>query len=439
MSRRARLTGVLRHPTEPRVLLLRSDRTWRLPSVVAPGHAWMADASTVAPAFERRLGMKPWLLRHLSFAHDEERDVLEAVQELELADLDWRPPENGRWADRADLERLRLDEEHRVLAVSYLDELAHVPTQRPPWSRPGWRDELVTWLRAELARLGRRLAEVEQLKVWGISTVVRAGTDRGDVYFKVSAALPLFVNEAVVTELLAARFPGYVPRPLVVEPERGWILFEPFDVLGWEVPLDVRCELFRRFAGLQLRTSERTGALLADGCLDRRLGVLERQLDELLADRRALHRLTTAEVRGLRRLAPRLHELIRRLDDLGLPATLVHGDLHPGNAMRLDGAVAYFDWTDACVAHPFVDLHTLQWERDDATRAALLDAYLEPWRDAADEDTLREAVALARAVTPLHHAVSYATITASLEPVSRPELDATHQFLREAIARAKER
>jgi Ser/Thr protein kinase RdoA (MazF antagonist) len=178
--------------------------------------------------------------------------------------------------------------------------------------------------------------------------------------------------------------------------------------------------------------------LLADGCLDRRLDVLEGQVDALLADRRALHRLDAKEVRALSRLAPALHDACRRLAALGLPATLVHGDLHPGNVARSGGELVYFDWTDACVAHPFVDLHTLQWERDEAVREALLEAYLEPWRDVASEETLREAVALARVVTPLHHAVSYATITRSLEPASKPELDATHEFLREAMARAKE-
>ena len=436
--RRLRLTGLLRHPHEPRVLLLRSDRTWRPVRATVREQTWMADARAAAPALERRLGMRPWLLRHVSFAHDEERDVLEVVQELESTDEAWSPPSNGRWVGRADLGRLRLRDDERELVASYLGGLGRVPPGRPPWSQPGWRSELRAWLDDELARLGRRLRGLEQVKVWGISTVVLARTDRGDLYFKVSAALPLFVNEAVVTQRLAARFPGFLPQPVAVEPERGWILFEPFEVIGWEIPLDVRRELFRRFAGLQVQTAALARELIDDGCLDRRLPVLERHVDELLADRRALHRLTTAEVRSLRRLGPKLHELCRRLDALGLPATLVHGDLHPGNVARIDGALAYFDWTDACVAHPFVDLHTLQWERDEAIREELLDAYLEPWREVASEEALREAVALAAAVTPLHHAVSYATITRSLERASMPELDATHEFLREAIARARE-
>ena len=38
-------------------------------------------------------------------------------------------------------------------------------------------------------------------------------------------------------------------------------------------------------------------------------------------------------------------------------------------------------------------------------------------------------------MTPLHHAVSYSTIVANVERSGRPELDATHGFLREALAR----
>ena len=76
--------------------------------------------------------------------------------------------------------------------------------------------------------------------------------------------------------------------------------------------------------------------------------------------------------------------------------TLVHGDLHPGNVARLDGELAYFDWTDACVAHPFFDLHSLQWQKDEATRAALLDAYLGAWEGVASPERLREAAILPR-------------------------------------------
>jgi hypothetical protein len=394
----------------------------------------------VVPAFEQRLGTRPWLLRHLGFAEDDEADRLDAIHELELVDRDWRPPAHGRWAARGDLDRLRLDPAERELLSGYLAALERdeILPERPPWALPGWHDDVRAWLDAELPRLGRRFVGLEQVKQWSISSVLRVETDGPELYFKVSALLPLFVHEGTVTARLAERFPTHVPAPLAVEPGRGWMLFDAFDLVGWDASVELRCELFRRFAALQLRTAALTDELLAEGCLDRRLDVLERQLEPLLADRTGLHKLTGAEIRELRALAPRFRELCRRLAALGLPPTLVHGDLHVGNVARLDGRLAYFDWTDACVAHPFVDLHSLRWVRDEAERTAQLDAYLEPWREVAGEATLREAVALAAVVTPLHHAVSYRTIVAGLEPASKPELDAAHGFLRETLARIRE-
>jgi Phosphotransferase enzyme family len=439
MAWRSQLFAALRHPAEPCVLLLRSGGRWRPPRAFVRRGVWVANAEVAVPALEQRLGTKPWLLRQLWFAEDEQRERIETVYELALLDEEWKPPAHGRWVGRDDLDGLH-DEAQRKVLDAYLDarERDETPPERPPWARSGWVDDVRAWLEDETARLGLALLGIEQVKQWSISSVLRVETDGPDLYFKVSAPLPLFVEEATVTARLAERFPAHVPRPLALEPGRGWMLFNEFDLAGWDAPLELRCEVFRRFAGLQLQTAGLTDELLADGCLDRRLDVLERQLDPLLDDRAGLHKLGDEEVRELRQLTPKLKELCGRLAGLGLPATLVHGDLHVGNVARRDGNLTYFDWTDACIAHPFIDLHSLQWERDEARRAAQLDAYLEPWREAASEDVLREAVALAAAVTPLHHAVSYQTIVAGLEPASKPELDAAHTFLREALARARE-
>ena len=426
-----KLFGALRHPVEPRILLLRSDREWRLPRAVARD-VWVAKADSIVEAFEYRLGTRPWLLRQLWFGEDE------AVLELELSDQEWEPPAHGRWAGRADLDRLRLkDEGQRSLLEGYLDALERddVPPERPPWASPGWLPGVRTWLEGEAARLGHPVLAIEQVKQWSISAVLRVRTDGPVFYFKVSARLPLFVDEAAVTSELAARFPGDVPVPLAVEPERGWLLLAEFDeLLGWRAPLELRCELFRRFAALQRQSIPVVDELLAAGCHDRRLHVLESQLDPLFADPVAVARLTPEERSELKRVAPALKQACRRLEALGVPATLVHGDLHPDNAARLDGELAYFDWTDACIAPPLIDLHSLQWEDDESVRAALLDAYVAAWDGAISA----EAVELARVVTPLHHAVSYSTIVANVERSGKSELDATHGFLREVLARVRD-
>ena len=422
--------------------MLRSDREWRLPRTLVRKAVWAADATTVVPALERRLGTRIWFLRRLAWSEDKATQRIEGVCEVEPADQDWDPPAHGRWVGLRELDGLRLrEEEERRLLTDYLDTLERdeVPEERSPWSRPSWVVDVRAWLEREVSKLGRSLRGIEQVKHWSISSVLRIETDGPDLYFKVSARLPLFVEEASVTAMLAERFPGYVPAPLAVEPARGWFLMPEFDdLIGWQPPLEVHEELFRRYAGLQRRSVGLTAELLADGCLDRRLGVLEAQVDPLLDDPGAIARLTPDEATELRRLAPTLKEACRRLAGCGLPDTLVHGDLHPGNVARIDGELAYFDWTDACIAHPFFDLHSLQWQQDEETRAALLDAYLGAWEGVESPERLRKAAALAAVVTPLHHAVSYRTIVANLEPVARSELDATHQFLREILARIRD-
>jgi hypothetical protein len=438
---RSELTAVVRHPLEPSVLVLRSDRSWQLPTVRVREGVGPANATVVVAVFERRLGTRPWLLRQLSFVENRDAQRIDAVFELELLDAAWREPANGRWVGRGDLERLRLRDGQHELLAPYLDglERADVPAQRPAWARPGWLPNVRAWIESEVARLGHAFVGLEQVKHWSISSVLRVSTDGPDYYFKVPARLPLFVEEASVTARLAERFPGFVPAPSAVEPEQGWLLLPAFEELfRWEAPLAMRCEALRRFAGLQRRTAELTSELLTDGCLDRRLDVLEAQINPLLDDPEAVRLLAGEELSELRSLAPTLQELCRRLARLGVSATLVHGDLHMLNVARGHGELMYFDWTDACVAHPFIDLLTLQWERDESNRAALLDAYLGPWRELEPPERLLEAVHLAAVLIPLHHAVSYQHIVRGLEPTAKPELDITHEFLREALTRARE-
>ena len=441
MASRSHLFAAVRHPREPKVLLLRSDRTWRLPHALVHDAVWAANAKVIVPAFERRLRTRLWLLRLVHEAADEAAGRIDAIFELELLDTGWSVPAHGRWVGVVELAGLQLkDEEQRPILNAYLDALerGQIPERRPPWARPGWLAEARTWIEQEAARRGHVVVGVQQVKHWSISSVLKIDTDGPDLYFKVPVRLPLFVDEAKVTARLAERFPDHVPAPLSFEPERGWLLLPAFDELfTWAAPLEVRKESLRRFAALQRRTSELTDELLLDGCLDRRLEVLESQIDPLVNDPEAIARLTPDEAGELGRLAPALKEVCRRLAGFGLPSTLVHGDLHMLNVARLDGDLVYFDWTDACIAHPFIDLLCLSWEKGEANRAALLDAYLEPWQGVETAVRLQEAVALATVVIPLHHAVSYQHIVAGLEPAAKPELDATPTFLRRVLSSAE--
>lgn len=428
-----RLHLVLRHPQEK---LLWSPAAARLPRVDVAGHVDVAQASRVVNAVRGDLGTPVWLLRHLHRCTDRSEGRIDALYELLCLAPDglpadgWRPIpplDDESWVHEAFGGRLRAGLRDVVLEAA--------PPLRPPWARPMWRDDLLPWLHERTAERGLTLRDVEQIKQWGVSSVLCLRTDGGDLWFKApNPAMPLFANEATVTALLGRLFPEHIAAPLAVDEARDWMLLAPFDETPAPSASDAdRAALFGRFADLQISTIERVDELLAAGCLDRRPGVLATQIDPLLDDVRALAPLEHDERSKLRASARRLEELCHRLADGPLPSTLVHGDLHAGNTALADGRVVYFDWTDACVSHPFFDLQGLAWVDDPARRGAFLVAYQAPWIAAYGESPVSQARHLTDVLRPLHHAVSYQQIVAHLEVDAKDELDDTHIFLRQLL------
>jgi hypothetical protein len=258
-------------------------------------------------------------------------------------------------------------------------------------------------------------------------------TDRGDYYFKTTNRnMPLFVNEAAMTVALAERFPDAVPRPVAADPWEGWMLLPAFsETYDADSPTLNQSSLFGRFALLQIESIPFIDGLLAAGAIDRRLPVLAQQVEDLLADPEAVGLLDDPAREEIQSMLPVFRRLIERLSGLGIPDSLVHGDLHTGNTAVQDGRMVFFDWTDASVALPFFDLMALNW-MDPADAAAAREAYLTPWKRYLAIEDLDEAVLLASALLNLHHAVSYQQIVRHLEPDSKVELNHTHEFLLEA-------
>jgi Ser/Thr protein kinase RdoA (MazF antagonist) len=101
-----------------------------------------------------------------------------------------------------------------------------------------------------------------------------------------------------------------------------------------------------------------------------------------------------------------------------LPETLVHGDLNPGNVLLADGRAVIFDWSDACVADPIVDVALLLFQiEDEAARAVLLDAYADA--RSLPRSELRAIFAASEANAYLHQAESYRAICDALAPDDR--------------------
>ena len=93
----------------------------------------------------------------------------------------------------------------------------------------------------------------------------------------------------------------------------------------------------------------------------------------------------------------------------------MHGDLHLGNVAHHDGRLVVFDWSDASVGHPFVDLATLVGSSPPDERDELVSAYFASWREALPGADLERVVGLADVAERVFQAVTYDRLQAAQE------------------------
>ena len=172
-------------------------------------------------------------------------------------------------------------------------------------------------------------------------------------------------------------------------------------------------EILPRYAELQLDLAPAADELVALGVPDRRLAVLPERYATLVQDD---HGLSPDEGRRVRGLVPRVRELCEELAAVGIPETIEHDDLHDGQVFVQDGRYLFFDWGDACVAHPFLTLSVtlegvLAWGLDDVEGSMdvmpFRDAYLVPFAHLASRPELERACAIALRLGWISRALGY--------------------------------
>jgi hypothetical protein len=409
------------------ILLLPGDDGWTLPYVRLERRLWTPEVGPVNLAMQQHFGLSCIVLRCAAVTIDRDARQLTMLYVLEQRDPGWSPPPGSRWIERDALDGLVLAlPEHHAALLAYFDD--HGSALRPPWAQPGWFVSAERWMQQQIDRLGYSLAEpIAQIKSWGISCILRGRSTSGDLYFKVASRRALFGDEPTVMATLAAEHPLYIPAPLAIEPEQGWMLLADVgpelrqtpQLERWQTALRLHSTLQQSFVG-------RDEELLAIGGLDRRLELLALQIDALLSNDLVLGRMSDEERRQVERHRPRFGQLCRDLARYELPQTLAHGDLHGGNIALHEDRYLFFDWTDCCLAHPFFDLVTVLDDAeevfgDELQHSALRDAYLAEWTGYASIERLLEAWAIAEPLGALHQAVSYFAIEESLEPASKHE------------------
>ena len=277
--------------------------------------------------------------------------------------------------------------------------MALAETYETLWTTPSWLAEARAWIEEQLSAHGREITgplEQPHLQQW--ATALRVPATGGAVWFK--ACLPELAFETRVLELLAAHRPELLPTVLASEPARAWLLLDDAGDRLRELESQAGqvgrwAAAVGRYAELQRSAAADADALVAAGATDRRGARLLEQFDALLEHD---HGLSRDEVERLRGLLPTLRMDVDRLDELGVPDSIQHDDLHDGNIFVRNGACRIIDWGDSCVAHPFHSLTlvcaVVEHRLGPEPVAEVRDAYLAPWSVSASADQLDAALQL---------------------------------------------
>jgi hypothetical protein len=285
------------------------------------------------------------------------------------------------------------------------------------WDRPGWLQCAMERVDAELARRGITVnGPPRQIRRWSLSAVLRIPTSAGPVWYK--EVPPLFAHEGRVTNWVSEVAPGSVPE--VIGYGSGW-------QLTTEMPRSRRSPIgcpLDEIVPIQVASIGRIDELLAIGLPDRRLtgptglprtiAALSERADLLGAD----------EMTALRRAVPLLERISRRLHDLDIPPTLVHGDVSTTNSRSADHGWVYIDWTDACISHPFVDLAQPLLDARSATRRRKIESsFARMWERHASRPDVAIALAAAPIIGAAYQAETYRRIIDAVGMVDgHPEL-----------------
>lgn len=169
-------------------------------------------------------------------------------------------------------------------------------------------------------------------------------------------------QEFAVTQALTSELPLYFPPIAGTLPGvRGWLmqeaqggdLDEQTDRRPWVYTARVLAKVQMRFVG-------REEELLALGCKDWRVPQVLDRIDPFFEHMVAAmerqpvsppERLSRSE---LREMVTQCKEICYRIQDLGVPDTIAHGDFSPHNVLVSNGWPVFIDWAEAYLTFPFV-------------------------------------------------------------------------------------
>lgn len=414
-----RVAVLVPHPSKIALLVTDSDPQ-QLPAVTVSAEP---EAPEITRAVTELLGTPVTLLRANAMTFADNFDATSMV--IEIEPLTSPPPQSLCWTDLEGIGDTHLGPDWATgSVVAWLRERRTGWSDlRPQWSRPGWLSQAGLWMREQMQLAGYDDPGAPQIRqVWGMSVVLAADSASGTAYLKASGQR--FLAEAAVTRALSRHSPGALPDVIAVDLERGWLLMRDINgpILGdqppsaWGPALDALHDLQRQWL-------DQTDALLVLGAESRPLSDLAAWVTDTTSDDALMSRLSPSEQAAWQIEVPTMVNACSRLAEIGPGVSLVHGDFHPWNAASASAGVCIFDWSDASVGHPFVDVVTyVTRAKDPVLRQSMIDRYLALWQTDMPGADLNEVGRLSLVVGSLYQAQTYWDLIPTVMPDDRGQL-----------------
>jgi hypothetical protein len=347
---------VLIRPGFQEVLTIAGEGGYRLLRVSLPRH--VRPVPSLRKALANTWGIQGWILDF--FAHHRTPSPCALV---ELFSEDTESPFCPVPIDQITEDDMSESERSAVIAL-----LDGGPCG--PFSRPGWIDSAIAWVEnATHQRVSSKL-NIEQHNAWGAFTLIRFPMKAGPSFWLKATGRPN-AHELAVTTLISSLSPGHVPSVIATNPTwNAWIMPDEGVALS-AYPLDSRCrfDLLEKavmaMAELQLKTAGLETELLAIGAFDQRLATLRDNsalLFERIAEAMSLQTSTRVPRIGEKDLDELQDTFVAAcsvMEELAIPATVVHGDVNAGNILYRDGCCVFIDWCETYVGCPFITLQHL--------------------------------------------------------------------------------
>ncbi|MEV4622108.1 aminoglycoside phosphotransferase family protein [Asanoa sp. NPDC049573] len=293
-----------------------------------------------------------------------------------------------------------------------IDAVTAPAKNRAPYARPGGPDASIRWATERLTDLGWAGLTAHQHRTWNLSAIWRLDADGGHQAW-LKQVPHFFRHEGAVLRWLGEHAAGRAPR-LIGEGDEGRLLLAHVPGEDWyDADVQGRHRIGVIAHGIQVTAAQDLDALVAAGLPDHRGPRLAHWIRTMLAP----HLPAVDDV------LPDLDERLAKAeaDACGLPDTLVHGDLHPGNTrVSGDDEPTVIDWGDAFAGSPVFDILRLTESVSDAEATGLRAAWSARWRADVPGCDPDAAIAALRPVAALRSAAVYANFLANIEQSEHP-------------------